>query len=167
MDGFFGFSRTYFQGQNCLLFVLGRGSGFLNIEEFCPLKIQLVGKKPEGYCNSLFGFPKNPVLCPKNGIIPTFLFQGWDWNPIGPIQSGGVWILRVYSVFVGSVSFCFQAAFTATQRLLSGGLICAGGDGWMLEGGMGDVDDVDIFCCGCLHEGKMNIYRWNVAVMFC
>ena len=30
-------------------------------------------------------------MCPKKGIIPTFLFQG----TLNPIRSGGVWILRV------------------------------------------------------------------------
>ena len=29
-------------------------------------------------------------VCPKEGIIPTFLLKGWDWNPKHPIRSGGI-----------------------------------------------------------------------------
>ena len=38
----------------------------------------------------LFGRPLRIQVCPKKGVTPTFLFEGWDWNPKNPILGRGL-----------------------------------------------------------------------------
>ena len=41
-----------------------------------------------GNCRSL-----RIQICPKEGITPTFLLWGWDWEHQSYEKSGGVWML--------------------------------------------------------------------------
>ena len=48
-------------------------------------------------CWELVCFSLRIQVCPKKGIIPTYLFQGWEWNPQSYPREG--------SGFLGSVLF--------------------------------------------------------------